>query len=378
MRIKLSAIFLVCVIISFLSACNPGPPAQTPTLISLSVPGAVPPDYGNVAPSTSGSFSILPLFWSPTARITNPLRLVITAPYPSGLTVTVVDPATGTTVGLPQIDPNSAGPSTGYYQIGNVDPGHNPPQWTLTLQLPGSLISKTALHIQIVDVSANSNLTGQQLRSAPLDISLVSMTPDYTLTIDVQGPGPGVQGPGHVQSKPNGILCGADPLGGANLKPCTYNFHPPVPPFPVPFQVIPVDLNPNSNQNAHFVGWAGACTGKVVCSVILTGIAKRAVAVFAADPVQTVGTFGQCLSAPDVPGLTWQDVPACVDPLIKSTLSCDSKGYICCGTSGLNGPVPNSRCPGGAQEIQPKCSSVNSLISLQLIQPGGCYARSSP
>jgi hypothetical protein len=364
MRIKLSAIFLVCVIISFLSACNPGPPAQTPILISLSVPGAVPPDYGNVAPSTSGSFSIPPLFWSPTARITNPLRLVIATPYPSGLTVTVVDPATGTTVGLPQIDPNSAGPSTGYYQIGNVDPGHNPPQWTLTLQLPGSLISKTALHIQIVDVSVNSNLTGQQLRSAPLDISLVSMTPDYTLTIDVQGPG-------HVQSKPNGILCGADPLGGANLSPCTNNFHPLVPPFPVPFQVIPVALNPNSNQNAHFVGWAGACTGKVDCSVILTGIAKRAVAVFAADPVQTVGTFGQCPSAPDVPGLTWQDVPACVDPLIKPTLSCDSKGYICCGPSGS----PNTgRCAGGGSESQPKCTQNN----LQLIQPGGCYARNSP
>jgi hypothetical protein len=62
MRIKLGAIFLVCVIMSFLSACHSGPPAQTPILISLSVPGAVPPDFINLLPSTSGSFSILPLF----------------------------------------------------------------------------------------------------------------------------------------------------------------------------------------------------------------------------------------------------------------------------------------------------------------------------
>ena len=237
MRIKLATIFLVCLVMSFLSACNPGPPAQTPILISLSVP-VVPPDYTNVPPSTSGSFSILPLFWSQTgSRITNPLRLVIAAPYPSGLTVTVMDPATGTTVGLPQLAPNSPGPNTGYYQIGDINVNVNPPQWTLTLRLPDSLILKTALHIQIVDVSVNSNLTGQQLRSAPLDISLVSMTPDYTLTIDVQGPG-------HVQSQPNGILCGANPLGGAALSPCTFRFlvfPPPPVPLPVPFPVKPDD-----------------------------------------------------------------------------------------------------------------------------------------
>ena len=65
MKIKLGVIFPVCVILSFLSACQGGPPAQTPILVSLSVP-VVPPDYTNVPPSTSGSFSILPLHWSPT------------------------------------------------------------------------------------------------------------------------------------------------------------------------------------------------------------------------------------------------------------------------------------------------------------------------
>ena len=64
MRIKLGAIFLVCVIMAFLSACHSAPPAQTPILISLSVPGAVPPDFINLLPPTSGSFSILPLSWS--------------------------------------------------------------------------------------------------------------------------------------------------------------------------------------------------------------------------------------------------------------------------------------------------------------------------
>jgi hypothetical protein len=365
MRIKFSAIFLVCVIISFLSACNPGPPAQTPILISLSVPGAVPPDFINLQPSTSGSFSILPLFWSQTGiRITNPFRLLIAAPYPSGLTVTVVDPATGTTIDLPHIDSNSAGPSTGYYQIGNIDLGRNPQQWNLTLRLPDSVILKTALHIQIVDGSVNSNLTGQQLRSAPLDISLVSMTPDYTLTIDVPGPG-------HVQSQPSGILCGADPLGGRALSPCIFNFLPHVPPFVAPFPAIPVILNPNPNQTAHFVGWAGACTGKQVCVVMLPGKAQKAVAMFEADSDKTLSVFGICPAAPNVPGFIWQDVPACVDPLIKPTLSCDSKGYICCGPSGS---PSTGRCPGGGSESQPKCSQNN----LQLIQPGGCYARSSP
>jgi hypothetical protein len=319
---------------------NNTPTVQTPNLVDLSVPGVVAPDWVAVPRSPAGSFLVLPL-----TRPAAGLRLTLEAPYPGSFVVTAIDPASGMTASLPVISQGPGAPATGFHRIDNTDVDAVPPRWSLTVRPPDSFAGLATYRIDISHSSGGA-------QSTPLVVTLATPPPSFVLTVNVVGNG-------RITSQPAGINC----TTGA----CSFDF------TTGPNLPVPVILNPNSGQNAQFLGWTGACTGRAVCTVMMTGQAMAATAHFGMLAADTLP--GTCPVAPAVTGFKWRDTPSCASGVLDSHpgigLRCDGQGYFCCEPStGANAP----RCGGTGQLVSnPDCGVGEASRNLRLIQPGGCY-----
>src|SRR5262245_30591510 len=192
------------------------PAAVTPTLLQLStgVPGGT---WSSVTREAPLMFFALPLR-EPSMGV----QMILTAPHPSTLTMTAVDPATTTTAVLGEISPGVNEPATGFFRVDRVDTASRPPRWFVTVRAPAMFesVPVTRYTIGVTNVSNNPFLSGTAGTSAPLVVTLATK-PDFTVTVRIDGPG-------HVTSRPPGIHCPTS---------CQNNFA-----FPGPVAVPPVPV----------------------------------------------------------------------------------------------------------------------------------------
>jgi hypothetical protein len=328
------------------SGNNTQPP--TPTFGSLEIPD----------PSGSNNWSTYSTNAPPPEVLPTRgrgVRVDFYAPNNSVFGVSLRDKTGATVATLTENTGAPAPPAAGYFQIVDVHPNANQTLgsiYRMYVRAPSSLVDPANYDIVIVVRTdhGDSNAMVVPLRQRKV----------FTVTVMVNGSG-------HVQSSPGGILCGTAPSGAA-LTQCSYEFGPGL-----------VTLNPNSNDNlsTSFKGWAGNCVGRNPCPLTLAGAA----------PVAATATFApssnppaSSTAAPTIPGLTWIDIPDCatghkdIHPGIG--LRSDSAGYFCCEPQPAGSSAPgSSRCSGEIESL-PDCVGDGPMAMLR--QPGGCYEVATP
>jgi len=332
---------------------NPGGGAPAaPSMLSLEIPSnAFGAGFSGVTPAvfptatTPANYFVLPLLTT-TAPI---VRVLLSSPYPSDLSVTATDVSRGQTVTLPQIPSGSVPPSSEYFQVISVRPD-NPTTWFIVVRYPNSFQGSKSISTMISDTVGG-------VASAPLPFTMSFR--GSTVNVSIVAP----NNAGRVLSDPPGIdcpgVCSFDFLGWTSVE-------------------LTQGVKSNSTQ---FVGWTGNCSGMGGCTVQLRApgpaIIPVNVAVTANFRIHTntaIPATTSCPAAPLIPGKRWVAQPNCgTIPISQgATLQCDAQGYFCCGVSG---GVATARCPGGNETVVTCSTSAldGGPVNQQLIQPGGCY-----
>jgi len=240
------------------SSDNGLPPAQTPLYLSLLVPFI--DNSGNrtwqAVGTLNGSYVVLPLSIAPKVRV------FFSAPYPSKFQMTasalVGAGAQAQRVDLPEYLGSHEGPTTGYFQLLNINPQPNPPTWNFMIRLPDSFMTSTAIDIGISNISENPIYTGLLQASSPLLFTLGDGGTDVSVLVDI----PLDPGLGMVTSDPPGISCRPT---------CNFRFH----------GWTTVKLTPTKRDDFYFSGWSGDCSGfDTPCTLTLDGRKKQVTAFF--------------------------------------------------------------------------------------------------
>ena len=130
----------------------PSAPPAAPSMLSLEIPSNVTGTFIGVTPAifptatVPANYFVLPLLTT-TAPI---VRVRLSSPYPSDLTVTATDATGGQTVTLPQIPSGNQGPTTGFFQVISVTP-NNPATWHIVIRYPNSFQGSQSISTMISD-----------------------------------------------------------------------------------------------------------------------------------------------------------------------------------------------------------------------------------
>lgn len=165
-----------------------------------------------------------------------------------------------------------APPDAGLFSIVDQNKNSNPAIWTMYVRPPAIFTTPLNYSINVVQVGRGSSPV-----SAPMVVRLVGR-PVYTVHVEVSGDG-------RVTSSPGGITC------RQSSSPCDYDFG----------QSIELSLNPNSGQDARFVGFTGNCRGRQVCTLTLNGDPASVVALF--EPSTGSTTIPTCPVASGIAGM---------------------------------------------------------------------------
>jgi hypothetical protein len=157
------------------------------------------------------------------------VRVRLSSPYPSDLTVTATDVTRNQTVTLPQIPSGNPGPTTGFFQVISLTPS-NPATWLISIQYPNSFQGSRSIRTMISDTVGG-------VASAPLTFDMSFRGSTVTVSIATEN------NDGRVTSNPPGISCPGT---------CSADF----------LDVPSVDLRQSVVHNqTEFTGWTGSCSG---------------------------------------------------------------------------------------------------------------------
>ena len=358
--VRALGVYGVAVVAIFsLPGCDQTPPAgppAAPTLLSLEIPNtAFGANFSGITPAIPASstgpatYFVLPLLTTAAPIV----RVVLTLPTNSVVSVTATDVAPAVTTTLPIVSPptpNSPGPTTGFVYLHNITSNSS----TYYIRYPNSFQSSTSIRTSIT-----ASVGG--VSSAPLTYVMSVLASTVTVIRVTEN------NDGRIVSTPPGIDCPGV---------CTFT-------FPVTTATDIVLTQGVTSNSTQFMGWAGTCTVAGNGNTCIVPLLAPGPAITPGSPVVTA-TFRihvnsaippafSCPPAPMLTGLRWVSQPNCGSPPpLGATLQCDTVGYFCCGPSGGNN---SPRCSGG-NETAVTCS-MDSLgvtrSNLTLRQPGGCY-----
>jgi hypothetical protein len=276
--VRIAKTLYLCTVVSIgfaaILASTPGPrgqtgnglpAAQTPMYLAVAAPFI--DDSGNKTWQTIGA-------WQPGQYVVLPLKIVpeirvyFSAPYPSKFHMTTsaliqvptTTPGSGgamnQSLDLAEYDGSQQGPTTGYFQLINVDPQANPPKWEYTIRIPDAFEALTTITVAISNISENPIYTGAQQESDPMQFSLGDGGTDVNVGVFV----PLDPGLDMVTSDPPGIDCRSS---------CTFRY--------IGWSSVELTAKPGY---FYFEGWSGDCSGTQTCTLKLDGNAKSVVATF--------------------------------------------------------------------------------------------------